>query len=149
MRARAIAGLAIAGWLLASCSLFRPKLETPRLSVVHVELLKSGLWEQQLLVRMRVQNPNDLVLPVKGIDYKLEVAGAEFAHGVSAASFSVPALGEAEFDMNVTANMAGAMLRLLNTRGDQIDYRIAGRVSLYSGWIRAVPFDQHGVFVLK
>ena len=149
MRVRVIVGLAVAGWLVAGCSLFKPKLETPRLSVVHVELLKSGLWEQQLRVRMRVENPNDLALPVKGIDYKLEVAGAEFAHGASAASVSVPALGEAEFDMNVTANMAGTMLRLLNTRGDQIDYRIEGRVSLSSGWVHTVPFDQHGVFVLK
>jgi LEA14-like dessication related protein len=149
MRARVIACLAVAGWLLAGCSLLRPKVETPRLSVVHVELMKSGLWEQQLRVRLRVQNPNDLVLPVKGIDYKLEVAGAEFAHGVSTASFSVPALGEAEFDMNVTANIAGTMLRLLNTRADQIDYRIAGTVSLSSGWVHAVPFDQRGTFPLK
>ena len=64
---------------------------------------------------MRVQNPNDRALPVKGIYYTLDVAGQEFAHGVSGASFVVPALGEAEFDMNVTANMAGALIKLLGT----------------------------------
>ena len=149
MRVRAFLCCAIAGWLLAGCTLLRPMVETPHLSVVHVELLKSGLWEQQLRVRMRVQNPNDLELPIKGIDYKLTVDGTEFAHGVSAASFRVPALGEAEFDMNVTANMAGTMLRLLNTRADQVEYRIAGTVSLSSGWVHTVPFDERGTFVLK
>ena len=65
---------------------------------------------------MRVQNPNDRSLPVKGLSYVVDVAGKEFAHGDSAASFIVPALGEAEFDMNVTANMAGALFRFLGSK---------------------------------
>jgi len=49
--------------LLGGCSLFVPKLETPQLSVVSVELQKSDLWEQHLKVRMRVVNPNDRPIP--------------------------------------------------------------------------------------
>jgi LEA14-like dessication related protein len=136
--------------LLAGCSLFVPKLQAPGLSIVSVDLLKSDLWEQRLKVRMRVQNPNDRTLPVKGLTYTIDVSGQQFASGVSGASFVVPANGEAEFDMNVTANMAGALFKMLG-RGaaDRIDYRIAGKVSLSEGLLRTVPFEQSGSFRLQ
>lgn len=135
--------------LLGGCSLFVPKISAPTLSIVNVELLKSDLWEQHLKVRMRVQNPNDRTLPVKGISYTIDVSGQPFASGVSGASFVVPANGEAEFDMNVTANMAGALLKMLGHGADGIDYRIAGKVSLSEGLLRTVPFEQHGTFKLQ
>lgn len=136
--------------LLGGCALFMPKLQAPSLSIVSVELLKSDLWEQHLKVRMRVQNPNDRSLPVKGLTYTIEVVGQPFAAGVSGASFVVPARGEAEFDMNVTANMAGALFKLLgHSDSDPIDYRISGKVSLSEGLLRTVPFDKHGTFKLQ
>ena len=142
----------VVGLSLAGCSLLVPKLETPRLSIVDVELLKSDLWQQRLKVRMRVQNPNHRALPVEGLSYTLEVAGQEFAHGVYAASFVVPALGEAEFDMSVTASMASTLLQLLGrgpeARGEPVDYRLMGRISLSGGWLRSIPFEQRGTFKL-
>jgi LEA14-like dessication related protein len=138
--------------LLGGCSLFVPKLETPQLSVVSVELQKSDLWEQHLKVRMRVVNPNDRPIPVKGLVCALEVQGQELAHGVSGASFNVPALGEAEFDMNMTANMAGALIKLLgkgDSLGDEIAYRITGKISLSEGLLRSIPFEDHGKFRLR
>src|ERR1700744_884056 len=135
---------------LGGCSLFVPKLETPQLSIVNVQVLKSDLWHQELRVRMRVQNPNDRTLPIKGITYTLDVNGQEFAHGESAASFVVPALGEAEFDMNMTANMAGTIISLLSHGTDaNVEYHLAGKISLSEGLLRSVPFDQHGTFRLQ
>jgi LEA14-like dessication related protein len=136
--------------MLGGCALFVPKLQAPTLAIVNVELLKSDLWEQRLKVRMRVQNPNDRTLPIKGLSYTIEVSGQSFANGVSGASFVVPANGEAEFDMNVTANMAGTLFKLLG-RGDtsRIEYKISGKVSLSEGLLRTVPFEQRGTFKLQ
>jgi LEA14-like dessication related protein len=131
---------------LSGCSLFVPKLERPTLSVVKVQMLKSDLWHQELKVRMRVQNPNDRVLPVKGIVYQLDVEGQELAHGASGDSFVVPALGEAEFDMSVSANMANMLIKLLNKGGNEVDYRISGKISLSAGLWRSISFDDHGTF---
>lgn len=138
--------------MLGGCSLFVPKLETPQLSVVNVELQKADLWEQRMKVRMRVVNPNDRPIPVKGLTVVLEVAGQDLAHGVSGASFNVPALGEAEFDMNMTANMAGAIIKLLGKGsevGDEVDYRVTGKISLSEGWLRSIPFEDRGKFKLR
>jgi LEA14-like dessication related protein len=144
--------MAIVALLLGGCSLFVPRLEAPKLSVVNVEMLKSDVWEQRMKVRMRVENPNDRPIPVKGLTVALDVQGQELAHGVSGASFNVPALGEAEFDMNMTANMAGALIKLFsngNSLGDQVDYRVKGKISLSEGLLRSIPFEDMGTFRLK
>jgi LEA14-like dessication related protein len=145
------ASLALAA-LLGACAL-APRLETPRLSVAEVQLVSSDLWEQRLRVRMRVHNPNQHALAVKGLDYTLEVEGQPFASGESAASFTVPALGEAEFDMNVRTNLAGTLLALLargpDTRGRSAAYRLAGKLSLSQGLLRSIPFEERGTFTLK
>ena len=134
---------------LSGCSLFVPKFEKPTLSVVGIQLMKSDFFHQELRVRMRVQNPNDRSLPVEGIIYQLEVEGQELAHGMSGESFVVPALGEAEFDMSVSANMANMLFKLLNRNTSQVQYRIYGKISLSAGLLRSIRFDDHGDFKLQ
>ena len=146
MRSVQLLVLAVA---LSGCALV-PKLETPRLSIVDVEVRKANLLEQQLRVRMRVENPNDRSLPVQGLSYTVYLGGQEFATGISAASFVVPALGTAEFDMDVTANAAGALFTVLSRpRGQGVDYRMTGKVRLTHGWLRSIPFEQTGTFTLR
>jgi LEA14-like dessication related protein len=137
--------------LCAGCTL-APKFQTPQLSVVDVQMLGGDLWSQRLKVRVHVQNPNERPLPVRSLDYTLEVEGQTFATGASTEAFTVPALGESDFDMNVTTNLAGTMLKLL-TRGASADnnvaYRLSGTLSLSAGLLRSIPFDQRGSFKLQ
>lgn len=139
--------------LLGSCA-SQVKFEQPNLSIIDMELLESSLFTQRLKVRLRVQNPNDRELPVKGVSATLELAGEEFATGVSAQSFVVPAFGEAEFDLLVDASMARAIIGMISKeKRDQpresLDYRLSGKISLSSGWLRSLPFDESGSFELK
>jgi LEA14-like dessication related protein len=151
MRFRFAAGAAGA-LLVAACAL-APKFTTPQLTIVGVQLEGSDLFAQRLRVRVHVQNPNDRTLPVKGIEYTLDVDGQPFATGESAASFVVPALGEAEFDMNVTTNMAGTLVRLLargpDALGSSVPYHLSGKISLSQGWLQSIPFEQRGTFKLQ
>jgi len=152
MRAISRPGAAVlVALVVAACAALQ--LQAPKLSVVSVQLMGSDLWEQHLRVRMHVQNPNDRELPIKGLEYTLEVDGQTFATGHSAASFVIPPSGEAEFDMNVTTNLASTLLKLLS-QGSQglgrgIPYRMTGKVSLASGVMRSIPFDERGTFKLQ
>jgi len=142
-------GAVLALAVLAGCSSM--KLEKPHLEVVNVQLLKSDLLQQQFSVRMRVDNPNDRELPVRGITYELQLAGEKFAEGESVNSFTVPAKGSAEFDLSMKANAANMLLRLLSggKKLENLDYRMVGKVSLSSGMMRSIPFDEKGQIKLR
>jgi LEA14-like dessication related protein len=138
---------------LAGCAAMLPKLETPRLSLVSLRLQDASFFEQRLLLRLRVQNPNKLALPVRGIKLDFELAGEDFAQGVTARAFEVPALGEAEFDMLITSNAATALLRIAKAGRardkESIDYRIRGTLSTSLGLLRSVPFEEKGSIALE
>src|SRR5690606_26667401 len=111
-RASMLALLLLAG---SGCAMTR--LQPPQLQVVEVGLVGAGVLSQQLRVRMRVHNPNDAELPVRGISYEVQLSGETFASGESERDFVVPAVGETEFSLDVTTNAAGALLSLLGNRG--------------------------------
>ena len=143
--------LAAAVLAVAGCSALGYRFETPQLTIVQVELVKGDLLQQNLRVRLHVRNPNRRELSVSGITYEIEVAGEKFAHGESERDFVVPALGETEFDVGVTANAAGVLLRLATggIRSDAVDYRLVGKVNLKSGLLRSLPFEQRGTVKLR
>jgi LEA14-like dessication related protein len=147
MGLRILAGAALLA-LLPGCAVMQ--LESPRLQVIDVSLMKADVLQQQLRVRMRVHNPNSIELPVRGITYEMQLAGDTFATGESQKDFAVPALGSSEFDVDVTANAAAALLRVLGNldRGDP-PYRIFGKVRLSKGLIKSIPFDHSGTVKLR
>ncbi len=129
----------------AGCAVL-PKFESPRLSVISMEMQSADIFSQRMKVRMRVLNPNARELPVKGISYRIEVNDSELGQGLTNVPFVVPAMGEAEFDVQVTTNLAGMLGKLLSRRGsqDQLQYRLVGEVALSSGFLRRIPFDERG-----
>jgi LEA14-like dessication related protein len=147
MFARRATALIMMLCLLPACAY--TNLQTPTLSVVDVQFLKGDVFSQDLRVRMRVQNPNNVILPVRSITYEVELAGNTFAHGDSTGGFSIPANGETEFDVNVKANAASALLRMLGNNQGNPQYRIFGKVRLSSGMLRNIPFDHRGELKLR
>jgi LEA14-like dessication related protein len=123
-------------------------LQTPRLDVLSIQMLSTDMFAQRFTVRMHVQNPNDVELPVKGIDYKLLLMGDQFAEGVTNEPFVLPALGEAEFDMTVTTNFVSSFGRLISRVGggklEDIEYELAGTLFIDRGMVRKVPFNKRG-----
>jgi LEA14-like dessication related protein len=133
--------------LLAGCAGLPSDLKTPEVSFVGLRAVDASLFEQRLEVRMKVRNPNSIELPVKGLDVEVELANEPFAQGVSAREFIVPAEGEAEFDMIVTANAATALLKIAGSdrkSREEIPYRVTGKLSTRIGLLRSIPFDESG-----
>ncbi len=138
---------AVVGCLsLTGCAGIPRDLESPDISFVSLRALEASVFEQRLEVRLKVRNPNSIELPVNGLDVEIELADEPFAHGVSARQFVVPARGEAEFDMNVTANAATALLKIAGSdrKGESIRYRLKGKLSTKIGMLRTIPFNEKG-----
>lgn len=132
---------------LAGCAGIPSDLKTPEVDFVRLRALDASLFEQRLEVRLRVSNPNSIALPVNGLNVDIELADEPFAHGVSAREFVVPAQGEAEFDMIVTANAATALLKIASLdrkSREEIGYRLKGKLSTRLGLLRSIPFDESG-----
>jgi LEA14-like dessication related protein len=134
--------------LLAACTSMGPKLQSPRLSLVGIQVMSTDMFAQRFKVRVLVENPNELELPVRGLEYQIILMGDSFADGTSSDVFLLPAKGEAEFDMLVTTNFMSAFGRLLSRVGggklENIDYEISGKLYVEKGILRKIPFSHHG-----
>ncbi|MES1196484.1 MAG: LEA type 2 family protein [Steroidobacter sp.] len=138
--------------LISGCTItsdFKP----PRLSIMNVGMVSADVFSQQFRVRLHVENPNNVELPIKSIEYTLYLQGDEFAEGTSAQPFVVPAHGETEFDTMVDTNFVSSIVRMLGTLNDSTDnkvqYNFTGKIRLSKGMINKIPFNETGVVDLK
>jgi LEA14-like dessication related protein len=136
---------------LGACSLMAPKFNRPNITVIGIELRGGNLLQQTFAVRLNIQNPNDRPLPVHGLHAELNVGGEQIASGTSDRAVVIPASGESEFDLTITANLALALLKLAdraNQHADSIDYDVTGAASLDLPFLRNLPFHQTGTLKL-
>ncbi|MGC4071865.1 MAG: LEA type 2 family protein [Nibricoccus sp.] len=87
--------------MLASCANLRDH-EPIQVSVAGIESLPGEGLEVRMLVKLRVQNPNDTAIDYNGVSLKLDVQGDTYASGVSDARGTIPRFGEAVIDVPVT-----------------------------------------------
>jgi LEA14-like dessication related protein len=138
-------GVLLAGCLLSACAALVPKLEPPQLTVTRVDLVGGNLQQQQVHLTLHVVNPNARAIDVRGIDCNLDLNGDAFAAGSTEAAFTLPASGETDFGLNVTAHLDSALMALLSGFGQRtVDYRMYGQVHLSTGLMRNIPFEQKG-----
>jgi LEA14-like dessication related protein len=148
-----VAGAALCAFAvcLAGCSMLQPDLQVPRLSLVSVAMTSADIFNQQFVVKVNVENPNDRELPITGIDYKLFLEGDSFAEGVSKKPFTVPAQGDIDFDLTVRTNFvsgAGRLLSRLNGR-EQVNYVVEGKVLTDISMLKKIPFQETGTVNIK
>ena len=146
LRIRPAALAASLAALLAACAT-APKLEPPKVSITGLQVVSADVWVQHLKVRLQLHNPNDRELPVKALEYTIEIAGQNVGDGSYAESFVVPAHGDAEVDTNVTTNLTGALLKLVtHVPRTLIPYRVAGKITLAEGLGR-IEFEAQASFI--
>ena len=133
---------------VAGCSTLSQNLVAPELNLVGMQMLSTDMFAQRFKVRVLVKNPNDLEIPVRGIEYTIILMGDSFAEGETTDRFVLPAKGEAEFDMLVTTNFVSSFGRLLSRVGggklQDLHYEVAGKLQLDKGVMRTIPFNHQG-----
>jgi LEA14-like dessication related protein len=102
-------------------------------TVAGIEPLQGEGLELRMLVKLRVQNPNDVPLDYNGAYLKLDVLGKSFASGVSAESGTVPRFGEAVIGVPVTVSvlrMVSTALGMLDGKPmDKVSYELRGKLN--------------------
>jgi LEA14-like dessication related protein len=137
--------------LLSACATLLQQFDPPYVTLAGLELKEMGLFEQRYLLRLRIQNPNAVPLPIAGMNYSLAINDQQFARGVSNQSLTVAAHGEGLADVEVTSNLGGLLdqLRQLgNQAAPRFDYKLDGSVSLVNSALK-LPFSYQGSVGLK
>jgi len=100
---------------------------------------------QTFIVSLKVKNPNDRILPIKGATYALAVEGHEIANGGGDLNRQIPAFGEEVLDVEVNTELFELVRKVpqLALTGGKWDYRISGILKLAGGYL-PVPFNYGG-----
>ena len=120
-----------------------------QVTVAGIESLPGEGMELRLLVKLRVQNPNDAPIDYNGVAVEMYVQGKTFATGVSDARGNVPRFGEVLIEVPVTASafrMARQALGLMRGTGGKIAYELKGK--LQGMGLSSVRFQNTGDFEL-
>lgn len=142
--------LILAAVALSACSTW-PNRDPLMIDVAGIESLPGEGMELRLLVKVRVQNPNDAAVDYSGVALTLDLNDIRLASGVSDDVGTVPRYGESVFAIPVTISafdMARHVLALTNTsdRGD-VSYRVEGK--LQGGLFGTRRFVDEGLFQLN
>ena len=124
--------VACAMLLLQACASLQGK-DPLQVSVAGIEPLPGEGMELRLMVKLRVQNPNDAAIEYNGIALAMDVQGKPFASGVSDASGSIPRFSESVVAVPVTISafrMARQALGMAtgNSNG-KLTYEMRGKLA--------------------
>src|SRR5262249_39218255 len=125
--------------------------EPVQVTVADIESLPSEDLEVRMLVKLRVQNPNDSPIEYDGVFVKLDVLDKTFATGVSDERGTIPRFGEALVNVPVTASLLRVAFNVLGIVGgasasggppSKVHYRMEGKLS--GPMFGSTPFSATG-----
>jgi LEA14-like dessication related protein len=122
-------------------------LDAPRVNVSNITPQDMTLFEQKFLVQLRIQNPNDVALEVKGMTFNLDLNGKSFATGLSNKQVTIPRFGSDVVDVEVISGLTGILRQLQSFAAGgppKLTYRLQGKVYLERPASITLPFDEQG-----
>jgi LEA14-like dessication related protein len=137
---------------LAGCAGLGKPLETPRISLSNIQVQESKGLETAFLVQLRVTNPNDVDLDIKGVDCDLAINGKPFAYGISNTQVKVPAFGSETIPVTVYSSVLDIVKGLFGLQQrEDLSYQVKGKVRMAGGGLMpsTLPFDSQGTVSIK
>ena len=116
--------MAGAALLLGACASLQ-RSEPVQVNLVGVEPLAGEGLEMRMLVKLRVQNPNDAPIEFNGVFVEMDVEGKRFASGVSDAAGVVPCFGETVVSVPVSISMYGIARQAMSMIGGEVRGKLA------------------------
>jgi LEA14-like dessication related protein len=117
-------------------------------NVADLRMGTAGIFEQQFFVKLRVQNPGERELVLKGVSFDLDLNDKAFAKGSGATDVVVPPFGTALVEVETVSTLPGMLRQLsgMTSAGKApvaMNYRMRGRLHA-AGRLAAIPFEEKG-----
>jgi LEA14-like dessication related protein len=135
--------------LLSGCASVPGGLEPLDVTLADLVPAQMGLMEQEYAVKIRVQNPNKVDVPLAGLSYQIELNGKPFAKGVARADTTVPGFGDVVLDGKAVSTLIGILDQVAavsKAAPGKFSYRLKGKLVPREG--ASIPFDQKGEVAL-
>lgn len=133
---------------LPGCSTwFGDGFKSPEVQLTKVEVIKARALEQHFVLRYRIDNPNNVSLPIRGLTYRVQLDNVELASGDSTVWVEIPANGHAYYEVPVQTNLwkqAKQVVRLLKKSNKPIHYNLDGEIRSGMMFGRTVPISSQG-----
>ncbi len=139
--------------LLAGCARMGQSVEEPQVTLVDMQMLEVKPFEAVFQISLRVMNPNDFSLDLKGVSCKLNIDGRHFATGIGDKHQAIPAFGTDIVPVTVyvsTLKMFSSVLALVQDMDGTQDalqpmrYELTGKIRLGGAIGMSVPFESKG-----
>jgi len=151
MRRSLLTALMLGAALTVSGCASLPGREPLQVTVADIEPLPGEGLELRMLVKLRVQNPNDVPIEYNGVYVKLDVLDKTFATGVSDERGSIPRYGESIIGVRVTASVLRMAMDAFGIFGgkpvDKINYKLEGKID--GPAFTSLRFKSQGEFSLQ
>lgn len=139
--------------LMLGCGVLPPpNLKSPVLTFRDLEVRDVGLERVRFDLIVDVRNPNEVDVPVTGLNFVLEMNGQEAARGAAAdSSFVLPANGVRQVPLAFsarTADLLDVVRRLPGSLQTGLSYRLKGSASWGASGF-AIPFERSGSLDLR
>jgi len=141
--------IALTALLLGACASL-PNKDPLQVTVAGIESIPGEGMELRMLVKLRVQNPNQAPIDFSGVYVELDVQGKTFATGVSNEAGTLPGFGEVVVAVPVTVSVLRMVRQVMGVLDgqpvDKIRYEMSGKLS--SGVFNTHRFGASGEFEL-
>ena len=144
--------IVIAALMGLGCVGVTQSIKPPRVNITDLRVEDVKPLETAFQVELRIINPNDFPLTVKGIECDLELNDQKFGSGVSGDAVTIPAFGTDVVSVSVYSSMINLVRGLIKLPGrGRLSYRIKGslRVATSGSFATSVPFENKGTLDIK
>jgi LEA14-like dessication related protein len=119
--------------LLVGCASM-PAHDPLQVTVAGIEPMQGEGMELRMIVKLRVQNPNDEPVEYNGVSVNVDVQGKTFASGVSDEVGTVPRFGESVIAVPLTVSMMRMVRQAMGFIGagaapKSVSYALTGKLN--------------------
>ena len=128
------------------------KMEPPRITLTNIQVKEIKVFESVFQIELRVINPNDVAIKIKGLNCEVELNDKHFASGVSNKKTNVPPYDTATVPITVYSSVLDLARGLVDSgKKEKIKYKLKGRVHLDGGPLvpSVIPFESEGELSLQ
>jgi len=137
--------------LTTGCSLLQDDIRPPTITLVSITPDSGSITELGFRCRLKLDNPNDIALPIEGGELQLTLAERAAARGRLVDDVTVPAHGSAAVDTVVVIDVMSAVsiiAGLIDRPDGMLQYEVEGYIDVGVSRLGRIRFDDSGEFSL-